>query len=78
MNYNIKADRPTIVVGASLGIILLLFLYTLLHFWILRQGYVSEIDTIQPRTSRRLGIMDSMEELESASGTASGMLQELA
>jgi len=74
----VKADRPTVVVGISLGLVLLLILYWVLHFWFLRQGFVREIETIEPRTARLLGIMQSVDQLEVASAAASGRLQELA
>lgn len=78
MRWNIKADRPTIVVGCSLGMLLVLVLYWVLHFWFLRQGFVEEIDAIQPRIARLMGIMQSAEQLHQASGDAGGMLHELA
>jgi len=78
MRLNIKADRPTIVVGCSLGIIALLVLYWVLHFWLLRQGFAGEIEAIQPRTARLLGIMASFDQLEVASTEAGGVLREFA
>lgn len=78
MKWNIRADRTTIVVGSSLGILLLLVLYWVLHFWVLRQGFVEDIATIEPRTARMLGIMQSATQLEEASTAASNSLQELA
>jgi|GEM_PF-414867 len=78
MKVKMKADRPTIVVGISLGLVLLLVLYWVLHFWFLRQGFVEEIDAIEPRTARLLGIMQSVDQLQGASGEASGRLRELA
>lgn len=73
----VKADRPTIVVGISLGLVLLLVLYWLLHFWFLRQGFAREIEAIEPRTARLLGIMQSVDQLGVASNEASDRLREL-
>lgn len=78
MKLKVRADRSTIVVGCSLGLVLLLVLYWVLHFWFLRQGLVDEIDTIEPRTARMLGIMQSATQLEVASSEASSRLRELA
>jgi general secretion pathway protein M len=74
---NMRADRSTIVVGSTLGILLLLVLYWVLHFWFLRQGFVEEIETIEPRTARVLGIMQSASQLEAASSAANNRLREL-
>ncbi|MEZ5501597.1 MAG: type II secretion system protein GspM [Halioglobus sp.] len=78
MNISIRADRSTIVVGGSLAILLVLVFYWVLHFWLLRQDFVNEIESVEPKTARLLGIMDSVEQLNIASGLASSRLQELA
>lgn len=74
----VKADRSTIVVGISVGFVLLLVLYWVLHFWLLRQGFAREIDAIEPKTARLLGIMQSVDQLNVASNEASARLRELA
>ncbi|MFT4519768.1 MAG: general secretion pathway protein M [Halioglobus sp.] len=74
----IAADRPTIVVAATLAPLALLVLYWMLHFFLLRQDFVADIDNIQPRTARLLGMVDSLQELEMASSYAGGVLEELA
>ena len=73
----LKADRPTIVVGTSMGLVLLVLLWALLYFWSLRQDFVREIEAIEPRTSRLLGMMQSAEQLETTSGEARGVLRDL-
>ncbi len=78
MKINMRADRSTIVVGSSLGILLLVVLYWVLNLWFLRQGFVEEIESIEPRTARMLGIMQSATQLEVASSEASSRLRELA
>ncbi len=74
----VKADRPTIVVGLSLGLVLLLVLYWAMHLFLLRQDFVGQIETIEPKTARLLGITQSVDQLDVASNEASGRLRELA
>jgi general secretion pathway protein M len=74
---NFKADRPTIIVGSSLGLVFLLALYLVLQLWFLRQDFADEIEAIQPRTARLLGMLESVDQLDLASGTARSMLREL-
>lgn len=77
MNYRIRADRPTMVVGCSLGFVVLLVLYWVVHFWLLRQDFAGEIAAIQPRTARILGIQESFDQLNMAANEADSRLQEL-
>ena len=77
MNYRIRADRPTMVVGCSLGFVVLLVLYWVVHFWLLRQDFAGEIAAIQPRTARILGIQESFDQLNMAANEADSLLQEL-
>ncbi|MBK6738948.1 MAG: hypothetical protein IPG64_14175 [Haliea sp.] len=74
----IMADRSTIVVGCTLGILFLVVAYWVLHFWFLRQSFADEIETIEPKTSRLLGIVESADRLEIASGLANSSLTMLA
>jgi hypothetical protein len=78
MKMKMRADRSTIVVGCSVGLVLVLVLYWVLHFWFLRQGFAEEIEAIEPRTARLLGIMESVSQLEQASTEAQSRLRELA
>ncbi len=78
MTMRMRADRSTIVVGCSLGLVLLLVLYWVLHFWFLRQGFADEIEMIEPRTARVLGMMQSADQLEVASSEAGSRLREMA
>lgn len=78
MKLALKADRPTMVVGCTLGLVLLLVLYWIIHFWLLRQEYAGEIESIEPRTARLLGIAESYEQLQSASTQARRSLLDLA
>jgi len=47
-----RADRQTIVVGVTLGLVALLVLGAVVHFWSMRQQFAEEIEGIQPRTAR--------------------------
>jgi Type II secretion system (T2SS), protein M subtype b len=77
MKMGLRMDRTTIVVGGSVGLLLILVLYWLLQFWFMRQEFAEEIAMIEPKTSRLLGIMQSAEALAAASDTAQGRLREL-
>ena len=78
MRPKFKADRPTIVVGSTLGLVALLVLYAILQLWFLRSDFAAEIESIQPRTARLLGIAESSDRLELASNGADDALQDLA
>lgn len=78
MRLNLKATRPNIVVGCSLGVIALLALYWIMHFWMLRQEFVSEIEAVEPRTARFLGVMASFDQLQAATAEVDAVLSELA
>lgn len=77
MNLGFQATRPNIVVGCSLVLIALLALYWILHFWMLRQEFAGEIEAVQPRTARLLGIMESFDQLDTATVQVGGVLREL-
>ena len=78
MRPKFKSDRPTIVVGSTLGLVALLVLYAILQLWFLRSDFAAEIESIQPRTARLLGIAESSDRLELASDGADEALQDLA
>jgi general secretion pathway protein M len=77
MKLALKADRSTIVVGASLGLVALLVLYALFYFLSLRQSFVDEIETIEPRTARLLGMQEHYDELRAGSGSVDSALRDL-
>ena len=77
MKMNFMADRPTIVVGSSLGLVLVLALYLVFQFWFMRQDFVDEIEAIQPRTARLLGMVESFDQLQIASSAARTLLRKL-
>lgn len=74
----LQAERSHIVVGASLGLLLLAVLSCLLYFWMLRQAYVDEIATVQPRTARLLGMVENEASLAEAGAAAERALTEVA
>jgi len=78
MKMKIRADRSTIVVGCTLGLVFLVVAYWVLHFWFLRQEFADEIETIQPKMARLLGIVESADQLEAASALADSRLTMLA
>lgn len=78
MKMQLRADRQTLVVGGSLLVLLVVVLASIACFWSLRRDFVAEIDAIEPRTSRLLGILASADELRAASEASSGKLRELA
>jgi general secretion pathway protein M len=77
MKLRFNTDRSSLVVGFSIGLALLLVIYCVVQCWSLRQSYVSEIEAIEPRTARLLGIMEKREDLESASREVLTQLQAL-
>ncbi|MFT5709813.1 MAG: general secretion pathway protein M [Halioglobus sp.] len=56
------------IVGATLALPLLLVMYILLDFLVARQGYQSEIDGLQPRVARMVGLIESEEQLRASAG----------
>lgn len=73
-----RLDRPHLVVGLTVGAVLLACLYAIVQFWLLRAAYVDEIDSIRPRTARLLGIEQSAEALARAGARAESLLEEVA
>lgn len=78
MKLDFRADRPTVVVGGTLLLLFLLVSYCFFHFWMLRQSYGEQIESMQPRTARLLGISDSYKQLQDADAQARRSLLELA
>jgi len=78
MNIAGNLDRPTVVAGITLAVLLLPVLYLFTHLWMLRAEYAREIDAIQPRAARLLGITESRAALESAHANAVSLLRDLA
>ncbi len=64
--------------GSTLGLFALLVLYAILQLWFLRSDFAAEIESIQPRTARLLGIAESFDRLELASNGADDVLQDCA
>lgn len=75
---NLRLDRPHLVVGTTVAAVLLLCLYAIVQFWMMRAAYAEEIESIQPRTARLLGIEQSAEDLASAGERADSILGEVA
>lgn len=78
MNWMRVPDRSRVVVGATVGLAALLLVMAISHFMALRADFAREIDLIEPRTARLLGILETADQLEAAGGRAAAMLRELA
>ncbi|MDX1733324.1 MAG: hypothetical protein R3228_03125, partial [Halioglobus sp.] len=78
MKLDFAANRPRIVVTLTLVLALLPVLYLVLQLLLLRHSYVQEIDNIQPRTARLLGMLQSEERLREASRKADVLLADIA
>jgi general secretion pathway protein M len=74
---NIKLNRMTLSVGASVGCLVLLALYLVVVFWLLRQTYAHSIDNLTPRTARLQGLIDSEAQLADAAARVEDNLSEL-
>ncbi|MFK7974759.1 MAG: type II secretion system protein GspM [Halioglobus sp.] len=71
------ANRSTLVVGASVGLLAMLLLYCIGKLWVLRQGYVEQIEYIAPRTARLVGVLESEEQLIAADQKAATILEDI-
>jgi general secretion pathway protein M len=78
LNLPTKLDRTTLVVGGSFLCIGVLVLYVVASFWLMRSSYSNEIDRIESRTARLLGLVEAEQELGVAATRLRGHLQELA
>jgi len=74
----LKATRSNIVVGSTLALVGVCFLYLVVRLWLVRGDFVQEIDAIKPRTARLLGMVESQQALEKASLTAQSVLRDIA
>lgn len=78
MKVSLRADRQTIVVGGTLGLVALVVLGAVVHFWSMRQQFAGEIGGIQPRTARLVGILEYADELEAASAIGRNVVRDVA
>lgn len=70
-------SMSTVVVGISLFVPLFLVLYLALDFWLMRADYQSEIDSLKPRVSRILGLLESEQQLQVAADRLSTQVTSL-
>jgi len=68
MNWLQNYRKSTLIVGLSSLLPLLLMLYFLTDFWVMRQGYQGEIEHLQPRIARMQGLLESEEQLKASAG----------
>jgi general secretion pathway protein M len=78
LNLPTKLDRTTLVVGGSFLCLAALVLYAVASFWLVRSSYSQEIDRIESRSARLLGLVEAEQELDVAATRLRGHLQELA
>lgn len=78
MIRGLKLDRSRVVVGATAGLALLLLLTAVAYLLSLRGEFAGEIELVEPRTARLLGILQSADQLDAAGGRAEAMLRDLA
>lgn len=68
MNWLQNYRRSALIVGLSVLLPLLLLIYLLLDFWMIRQGYQEEIERLRPRVARMQGLIDSEQQLQISAG----------
>lgn len=78
MNIPKKLDRTGLVVGGTFLCIAILLLYAIGSLWFMRSGYSAEIDRIDSRTARMLGLIEAEQELNAAANQLRGHLQDMA
>jgi len=75
---NHLSKRSMIAVGSVCALLLLPVLYCIVQLLLLRQGYAEEIESIEPRTARLLGLSESTERLTTAGLQADAILEQVA
>lgn len=71
MNWLNTYRRSAVVVVLTLLLPVILVLYLVTDFWVMRRGYQNEIDRLQPRIARIYGLMESEEQLKVSAGRLS-------
>jgi len=68
VNWFRNNQRSAVIVGSTLLIPLLLVLYLVTDFWVMRQGYQKEIERLRPRIARMYGLMEVEDQLRLSVG----------
>ena len=68
MNWVNTYRKSAVIVGLTLLLPVALVLFLLVDFLIMRGGYQSEIDRLQPRIARIVGLIKSEEQLQASAG----------
>lgn len=77
MNWLMANRRVAVVIGLTLALPLALLLYGVISFWSLGHSYQSEIDGLEPRIARLLGVREAQEQLLATASSANTSLQDL-
>jgi len=64
MNWVRTYQKSAVIVGLTILLPLLLVLYLFTDFWVMRQGYQTEIDRLRPRIARMYGLMEVEDQLK--------------
>jgi len=68
MSWFRTRQKSAMIVGLSLLVPLLLVIYLLADFWVMRQGFQREIDRLSPRIARMYGLMEIEDQLQASMG----------
>ncbi len=60
--------KSALIVGLTLLLPVLLVLFLVLDFFVMRQGYQSEIDRLNPRIARMAGLIQTQGQLQASAG----------
>jgi general secretion pathway protein M len=67
MNWFRSHQRSAWIIGLSLLFPVLIYLYFLLSLWGLRLDYQADVERLQPRMARLLGLIDHQQQLQDSS-----------
>ena len=73
-----QLDRSTIVVGGSFLCVAIFLFYAIGSLWLMRSGYSEEIDRIDSRTARILGLIEAEKDLSAAASQLRSHLRDMA
>ena len=68
MNWVRNYRKSAFIIGLTLLLPVVLVLYLVVDFFVMRQGYQGEIDRLQPRIARMVGLIESEEQLQLSAG----------
>lgn len=77
MNWFRDYQKAAIIVGLTTAVPVLLILYILGGFWLLRADYQNEIERVEPRIARMTGLVQSEDLLKESSAEVGTQIAEL-